>query len=75
MKSPNDPVNHPLHYTGHPSGGECITVTEHHNFYIGCAIKYLWRAGSKGDAVQDLLKAISYIELEINRLNHHGNAR
>lgn len=75
MKQPSDPVNHPPHYTGHPSGVECITVTEHHNFCIGNAIKYLWRAGSKGDAVQDLRKAIWYIEREINRLNHHGNAR
>lgn len=75
MKQPNDPVNHPPHYTGHPSGVECITVTEHHNFCIGCAIKYLWRAGNKGDAVQDLRKAIWYIEREINRLHHHGNAR
>ena len=64
----NDPVNHPPHYTGHPSGVECITVTEHHNFCIGNAIKYLWRAGSKGDAVQDLRKAIWYIEREISRL-------
>ena len=68
MKQPDDPVNHPTHYTRHPSGVECITVTEHHNFCIGNAIKYLWRAGSKGDAVQDLRKAIWYIEREISRL-------
>jgi hypothetical protein len=33
----------------------------------------LWRAGQKGDAVQDLRKAIWYIEREINRLQHYGN--
>jgi hypothetical protein len=71
----SDAVNHPPHYTGHKSGVECITICEHHNFCIGNAIKYLWRAGSKGDAVQDLRKAIWYIEREINRLNHHGDAR
>ena len=63
-----DPVNHPPHYTDHPSGIECIRITEHLNFCIGNAIKYLWRAGRKGDAVQDLRKAVWYIEREINRL-------
>lgn len=43
----NDAVNHPSHYTSHPSGVECITVTEHMTFNVGNAIKYLWRAGLK----------------------------
>src|SRR5262245_42630561 len=37
----DDPVNHPSHYTSHPSGIECIDITRHHNFNIGNAIKYL----------------------------------
>jgi hypothetical protein len=73
QKHQTDAVNHPAHYTGHPSGVECIKITEHHNFCIGNAIKYLWRAGQKGDAVQDLRKAIWYIEREINRLHQNGN--
>lgn len=65
----NDPVNHPKHYTSDPSGVECIQITRHRNFNIGNAIKYLWRAGLKEDAkVQDLRKAIWYIEDEIKRL-------
>ena len=32
-----DSVNHPGHYTSHPSGVECIQVTEHMNFCIGNA--------------------------------------
>jgi hypothetical protein len=64
----SDPVNHPEHYMNHPSGVECIQVTEHMNFCIGNAVKYLWRAGFKGDAVEDLKKARWYIEREINRL-------
>ena len=64
----DDPVNHPSHYTGHPSGIECIQVTEHMNFCLGNAIKYLWRAGSKGDAVEDLKKARWYVDREIARL-------
>ena len=43
----NDTVNHPKHYTSHPSGIECIQVTQHYDFCIGNAIKYLWRAGKK----------------------------
>lgn len=65
----HDAVNHPAHYTSDPSGIECIQITRHRNFNIGNAIKYLWRAGLKEDAkVQDLRKAIWYIEDEIKRL-------
>lgn len=70
----HDPVNSPQHYTtgnekcpecGHPI--ECIDVTEHRDFLIGNAIKYLWRAGAKDDEVQDLRKAIWYIERRIKQ--------
>lgn len=64
----SDPVNHPSHYTRHPSGVECIQVAEHLNFCRGNAIKYIWRAGEKGDAVEDLRKAVWYLEREIARL-------
>lgn len=66
----NDPINHPSHYTAHPSGIECITVTEHMTFNAGNAIKYLWRAGLKGSvpAVEDLKKARWYIDREIERV-------
>jgi len=64
-----DLVNHPPHYGSHPSGVECITITEHMNFCIGNAIKYLWRAGLKDgtDMVLDLQKAVWYINREIQR--------
>lgn len=64
----NDPVNHPSHYTSHPSGVECITITEHMTFNLGNAVKYLWRAGDKGDMMQDLEKAAWYIAREIERV-------
>jgi hypothetical protein len=64
----NDPVNHPKHYTEHPSGVECIEITEHMNFCIGNAIKYLWRAGLKGEQVEDLRKARWYVDREIARI-------
>lgn len=65
---PIDQVNHPPHYTQHPSGVECIAVTEHMNFCLGNAMKYIWRASEKGDTVTDLEKAIWYLQREVARL-------
>ena len=62
-----DPVSKPRHYLEHPSGVECIDITEHMNFCIGNAVKYLWRAGLKNDAIEDLKKARWYIDREIQR--------
>jgi len=64
-----DPINHPAHYTSHPSGVECIQVTEHMSFNVGNAVKYLWRAGLKTDRIEDLKKAAWYINREIERLS------
>lgn len=64
----SDAIN-PSHYRSHPSGIEAIEITEHLNFCIGNAMKYLWRAGLKGDAVEDLKKAEWYIRREIERLS------
>jgi hypothetical protein len=63
-------VSSPSHYTSHPSGVECITITEHFSFNLGNAMKYVWRAGLKRTSpkVQDLQKAVWYIEREIERL-------
>lgn len=66
-KSIVDVVNHPPHYTQHPSGVECCDIVEHFNFCVGNAIKYLWRAGLKGDAIEDLRKAAWYVKREIER--------
>lgn len=63
----SDPVNHPPHYRSHPSGVECIQITEHMNFCLGNAMKYLWRADLKNDAIEDLEKAAWYIQREIAR--------
>lgn len=61
----HDPVNHPQHYTSHPSGVECITVTRHMGFNLGNAVKYIWRADLKNNAIEDLRKAEFYIRDEI----------
>lgn len=75
-----DKVNHPKHYTSHPSGCECIDITEHYDFCIGNAIKYLWRCGLKAEGgmnirdkeIEDLEKAVWYINRKIQKLKH-GN--
>jgi len=61
-------VDHPRHYNAHPSGVECITVVEHMTFNLGNAVKYIWRAGEKGEPTEDLEKAIWYIRREIARI-------
>ena len=61
-----DPIN-PQHYRSHPSGVECIQITEHMNFNLGNAMKYIWRASLKG-GVEDLKKAQWYLNREISRL-------
>lgn len=66
----NDNVNNPKHYTQHPSGIECIEVTEYMGFNLGNAVKYVWRADLKNDAIEDLRKAAWYIEREIDKREH-----
>lgn len=75
-----DNVNNPKHYNSHPSGIECIEITRHYCFSIGNAIKYLWRAGLKKEQglddrqkqIEDLKKAIWYIQDEIKRLENES---
>ena len=69
-----DPINHPAHYTS-KNGVECIQVTEQFNFARGNAIKYIWRAGEKDPTkeVEDLEKAVWYIQREIKRIKADRN--
>jgi hypothetical protein len=57
----------PSHYKQYSV--ECIEVAEEFSFCLGNALKYIWRAGYKEDAILDLEKAKWYIEREIKRLN------
>jgi len=65
--APTDTVNHPPRYKA--GGLEVIDVIEAFGlgFRLGNAIKYLLRAGRKGDAVEDLKKAAWYLQREIER--------
>jgi hypothetical protein len=62
-------VNSPLHYQGNRF--EVIDIIDDFNlsFNTGNSIKYILRADKKGNQKQDLLKAIWYLEHEINKLN------
>ena len=67
-----DAVSHPAHYN--MGGIEVIDAIEAwgfgEGFNRGCAIKYIARAGRKGKdtEIQDLRKAIQYLQFEIERL-------
>jgi len=63
----SDPVNNPKHYTSHPSGIDCITITRHMGFNLGNAIKYIWRADEKGRDIEDLEKSVWYLLDEIQK--------
>jgi hypothetical protein len=58
-------VEHPKHYN--QGAIECIDVIEQLdlNFHLGSAIKYIWRCEDKGKKIEDLQKAVWYIQKEI----------
>lgn len=70
----SDPVNHPSHYHStylHAACGkpiECIDIVRHMNFDIGSVVKYCWRAGKKDDEIEDLEKAVWYLQDQIAEL-------
>lgn len=68
FKRHDDPVNHPAHYN-HGSI-EVIDVIEDWklNFNLGSVVKYVGRAGHKGEVLEDLSKAAWYLNREIIRL-------
>ena len=78
-----DNVNHPAHYTWLKDlcGIEVIDITRHMDFCLGNAAKYILRAGHKKDAsltdtdkqIEDLNKAIWYIQDEIIRITEFNN--
>lgn len=60
-------VNHPAHYQSEKM--EVIDVIEAFdlNFHMGNAIKYILRAGKKGNRNEDIDKAIWYLQREKTR--------
>lgn len=72
MKQDEEQVDHPAHYGGKNNPYETIKVIRAWdlNFELGNAVKYISRAGKKDPAklVEDLKKAVWYINAEIERL-------
>lgn len=74
-----DKVNHPSHYSWlkDKCGIEVIDITRHLDFNLGNSIKYILRAGHKSEEgysntqkeIEDLQKAIFYLQDKINMLN------
>lgn len=62
-----DMVNHPPHYT--VGGIETIDFIEAKqlSYHLGNVVKYVVRAGHKGDPLQDLQKARWYLERAIQK--------
>lgn len=80
-KAHDDKVNHPSHYTWLKDlcGIEVIDITRHMDFNLGNSIKYILRSGHKKEegytnkqkTIEDLKKAIWYIEDEIKMLENN----
>lgn len=66
----DETVNHPAHYGGGDNPYEAIRVVEawQLDFCLGNVIKYISRAGKKGDALEDLKKARWYLDRKISNL-------
>jgi hypothetical protein len=66
----DEKVNHPAHYGGEANPYEAIKVVEAWklNFCLGNVVKYISRAGKKGDTLEDLKKARWYLDREIGNL-------
>lgn len=76
--SEKETVNHPSHYNMHPKGIEVIDIIEHMDFCTGNAIKYIMRAEYKNNEVEDLKKAVWYLNRKIETLRntsqHNGES-
>ena len=70
----NDVVNHPKHYTDTPFGLEVIEITDKYDFSVGNALKFILKAGKKGDAIEDLEKAVWYLNHKIELMKKNGSS-
>jgi hypothetical protein len=70
--SKKEAVNHPAHYGGKDNPYEVIKVIEawglDTDFFLATVIKYIPRAGKKGDALEDLQKARWYLDRKISNM-------
>ena len=69
QEKPLQLVDHPAHYGGADNTYEAIKVIEawELGFNLGNVIKYISRAGKKGSKLEDLKKAMWYLNREIDK--------
>jgi len=70
---PNVLIDHPKHYGGEDNTYEAIKVIEawELDFHLGNVVKYISRAGKKGSKIEDLKKAMWYLNRAIEK---NGNS-
>ena len=70
----NEMVTHPTHYGGKNNPYEAIKVIEawEVGFNLGNTLKYISRAGKKDNIIQDLEKALFYLDREIQNRKKLG---
>ena len=61
----SDPID-PRHYNF--GNVQPVDIAEHLSFNLGNVVKYVSRAGRKGDALEDLTKARWYLDREVQRI-------
>jgi hypothetical protein len=71
-KPEGDPVEHPPHYQGKVECIDAIEAALGDDGFVACcrgnAMKYIYRAGRKGESVEDLRKAAWYLDRAIKTL-------
>ncbi len=71
----SDAVNHPKHYGGDVPHEvyKCLRAWGlESDALLWNAVKYIGRAGKKGSKIEDLEKAVWYIQSRINQLKEEG---
>ncbi len=65
-------IEHPTHYTQHPSGIECWEINQHMPPNLAAIYKYIWRRHDKDTVLGNLEKALQYTQKEIERRQAPG---
>lgn len=69
-------IKHPSHYTAERKYEPKDVIRDWElNFNLGSAVKYISRAGRKGDKIEDLEKARQFLDFEIEALKEEGRIR
>lgn len=71
-----DSIHKPSHYTsGRKYEPKDVIRDWGLNFNLGSAVKYISRAGRKDDIVQDLMKAVEFINFEISAIREENGGK